>query len=135
MPRFNRKTYRIQVSVLMTIYVAIMLLLWPHARGMADVPLKIALALAPAFPVVGVIWLMAKRVMHSDELEQRVHMAALSMATGVVAVLSLVGGFLCAAGALHLDGDVLIWVFPTLGVSYGVARSVFARHYGSAGCG
>ena len=135
MPRFNKKTYRLQVSLLMAIYVAIMLFVWPQVREVTSAGWKVALALAAALPVVGVIWLMAKRVLHSDELEQRVHMAALSLATGVVAALSLVGGFLCAAGAIRLDGDVLIWVYPTLGVSYGVARWLFAKRYGGVGCG
>lgn len=135
MPRFTKKQYRLQVWALMSIYIAIMLLVWPHARSAASLPWKIMFALAPVLPVIAVIWLMAKRVLHSDELEQRVHMAALSMATGIVAALSLVGGFLSAAGVVVFDGDILIWVFPALCLSYAAARALFSRRYGSMDCG
>ena len=133
MPRFTTAQYRRQVYGLMLAYVACMLLVWPQARGAAGLPLKTLLALVPAVPVVAVIWLTARRVMQSDELEQRVHMVALGIASGVVAVLSLIGGFLCAAGVLRLGGDVLIWVFPLLLVSYSLGRARMARRYGGAG--
>lgn len=135
MRRFVLVQYRRRMLVLMAVYVACMLLAWPHARSATGLPLKAVLALAPVVPVAAVIWLMAQRVMHSDELEQRVHMVALSVATGLVAVLSLVGGFLCAAGALTLDGDILIWVFPALCLIYGALRAGLARRYGGTGCG
>ena len=133
MPRLTTAQYRRQVYGLMLGYVACMLLVWPQARGTVGLPLKTLLALLPALPVVAVIWLTARRVMDSDELEQRVHMVALGIASGVVAVLSLIGGFLCAAGVLRLGGDVLIWVFPLLLVSYSLSRGEMARRYGGAG--
>src|SRR5450432_21681 len=96
MPRYTEKQYRKQVLLLMAIYVAIMFLVWPHIRSASSLPWKVVVSLAAATPVIVVIWLMAKRVMHSDELEQRLHLTALSVATGMVCSLSLVGGFLCA---------------------------------------
>lgn len=132
MPRLTTAQYRRRVYGLMLGYVVCMLLVWPQARGAAGLPLKTLLALLPALPVVAVIGLTARRVMHSDELEQRVHMVALGIASGVVAVLSLIGGFLCAAGVLRLGGDVLIWVFPLLLVSYSLSRGEVARRYGGA---
>ena len=135
MPRFTKKQYNQQVAVVMTIYVAIMLLVWPHAHRVANIPLRAVFALAAAAPVVVMIWLMAKLVMHSDELNQRVHLMALSAATGTVAALSLIGGFLCASGVLVLGGDILIWVFPALCLAYSAAHALFARRYGGVGCG
>ena len=73
-----------------------------HARDASGPSLKLLLALVPLVPVMWVIWLMARRVVNSDELEQRLHLIALSAATGLVAVTSLVGGFLCAAGVIAL---------------------------------
>ena len=118
----------------MAIYVALMLLEWPQVRNVASLPWKTALALAPVIPVVVVIWLLARRVMHSDELEQRLHLMALSVATGMICTLTLIGGFLCAAGVLTLDGDILIWVAPILSVIYGVTHLWLGRRYGSTGC-
>ena len=134
MPRYTEKQYRKQVALLMAVYVAIMFLVWPHIRNASSLSWKVAVSLAAATPVIVMIWLMAKRVMHSDELQQRVHLTALSVATGMVCSLSLVGGFLCAAGVLTLDGDILIWVAPVLSMIYGVTHLWLGRRYGSAGC-
>lgn len=135
MPRFTHKQYRIQVLVLMAIYIALMLLVWPYARHAAPAAWKLALTLLLTVPVNAVIWLMAKRVIHADELMQRVELVALSAATGIVAALSLIGGFLSAAGLVDFEGDVLIWVFPALCLSYAAARWLYARRYGGMGCG
>jgi len=135
MPRYNKKSYRRHVLALMSIYVALVFFVWPHARHATSLPWKIAFAVLPTLPVIAVICLMAKLVMQSDELEQRLYLSALSVATGVVATLSMIGGFLCSAGVFQLDGDVLIWVFPALCMAYGVAHLLFARRYGGMGCG
>jgi hypothetical protein len=42
----------------------------------------------------------------------------------------MVGGFLAAGGVLHLDGGVLIWVFPALMAGYGIAYKRVASRYG-----
>jgi RsiW-degrading membrane proteinase PrsW (M82 family) len=134
MPRYTEKQYRNQVALLMGVYVAIMFLVWPHIRSASSLSWKVVVSLVAVTPVVVVIWLMAKRVMHSDELQQRLHLTALSVATGMVCSLSLVGGFLCAAGVLALDGDILIWVAPALSMIYGVTHWWLGRRYGGAGC-
>lgn len=135
MPRLTGNQFRLQMAAVMTVYIALMLLMWPYARHVASMPWKVALTLLLVLPVVAFIWLMARQVMGSDELEQRLHLVALSTATGVVAALSMAGGFLCAAGVLNLGGDILLWVFPALCLSYSAARALFARRYGGLGCG
>ena len=52
------------------------------------------------------------------------------MATGVVATLSLIGGFLASARVLALDGSILIWVFPVMMACYGITRWRVAQQYG-----
>lgn len=134
MSRYTEKQYRRHMFSVMAIYVALMLLEWPHVRSVSSLPWKIAMALAPAIPVIIVIWLMAKRLMHSDELEQRLHLMALSVATGMICALTLIGGFLCAAGVIALDGDILIWVAPILSLIYGATHVWLRRRYGATGC-
>ena len=134
MSRYTEKQYRRHMFLIMAIYVALMLLEWPQVRHVSSMPWKIALALAPPIPIIVVIWLMARRVMHSDELEQRLHLMALSVATGMICALTLIGGFLCAVGVLALDGDILIWVAPVLSIIYGVTHLWLGRRYGSTGC-
>ena len=136
MPRFTEKQYRRQLSVAMTLYMAAMLLVWPLSRTAASVPLKVVLAIVPVLPMLYAIGLMARRIGASDEFEQRVHLLALGAATALLGSLSLVGGFLAAAGVLALDGSILIWVFPVTMLGYGAARWwLLVRHYGgSAAC-
>lgn len=133
--QYSRKRYQAAVLILMAVYVAALVLLSPHVHGARGVLAKAAFAVAPALPVVGVVWLMTWRVIHSDELEQRVHLIALSVASGVVASLSLVVGFLGAGGLIAAGADALIWVFPSLCVVYGFTRWRVSRHYGRASCG
>ncbi len=131
MSRFTEKQYRQRISIAMAVYVAAMLLAWPTVQTQPFLWLRIALVFAPVLPMLYVIWLMARRVWHSDEFEQRTHLIALGVSTAVVAALSLVGGFLVAGKVVVLSGDVLIWVFPTMMATYGLTRWwVVTRLYG-----
>lgn len=133
MSRITEKHYRGQLSLAMVAYMAAMLLVWPLSRTAASVPLKVLLAVVPVLPMLYVIVLMARRIAASDEFEQRVHLLALGAATALLGALSLVGGFLAAAGVLALDGSILIWVFPVTIASYGAARWwLLVRHYGGS---
>ncbi|GAB2562998.1 hypothetical protein ISP15_05780 [Dyella jejuensis] len=135
MSRLSEKQYTPRVLVAMMFYTGLMLLAWPLVRTMASVPLKVCLALAPVVPMLYVISLMARRIRDSDELEQRLHLVGLGVATAVLGALSLIGGFLSAAGILKLDGAVLIWVFPVTVICYGMTRWRLARGYGvNAAC-
>ncbi|MBO9661793.1 hypothetical protein [Dokdonella sp.] len=127
---YSRKRYQAAVLILMAIYAVAIVVLWPHVREAQGLTAKAALAIAPALPVIGVVWLMTWRVIHSDELEQRVHLIALSVASGVVASLSLIVGFLGASGVAAPRDDALIWVFPSLCAVYGLTRWGVSRHYG-----
>lgn len=130
MPRFAEKRYQTRVTLAMVLYVLVLLLVWPLARSSTSMPLKVLLALLPTLPVLYVIWQMAQRVWHSDELQQRTHLIALGASTAIVGVASLIGGFLAASGVAKLDGSILVWVFPAILISYYVAHWWVARHYG-----
>lgn len=130
MPRLSNKSYQWQTLLSMVVYVGLMLLVWPLARTVDGVVAKGLLALAPVAPMLYLFMLMARRIRDSDELEQRMHLVALGVATMFTASLSLVGGFLAAAHVLAIDGSILIWVFPVLMASHGAARSLLVRRYG-----
>lgn len=133
MKRLTDRQYQRHVSVTMLIYVAAMVLVWPLARSTPELGLKIALAAVPALPMLYVIGLMARKVAQSDEFEQRIHLVALGVASAVLAAVSLTGGLLAAAGAVSLDGSILIWVFPVMMVTYSLTRWwVITRRYGGS---
>jgi len=134
MTRQTAAQYRMRVWLLMAVYVALIFFVWPYAKTAASLPLRALFALLPTVPVIAVVAVMMRHVMRSDELEQRIHMLALGIATAIVCVGSLVGGFLAAAHVIVLGGDVLLWVFPLVCVTYGTSRWWLVRRYGGAGC-
>jgi hypothetical protein len=134
MPRFVISTYRRYVVLLMTVYIALLLGLWPLIKSTSAPALKAVFALLPVLPMIAVLWLIARRVMDSDELQQRVHLIALSAATGVISAITLAAGFLCATHVIDLDGDALIWVMPGLALVYAATRWIIGRRYGGLGC-
>jgi hypothetical protein len=127
MVRVSRRRYNLQVTVIMLVYVALMLFEWPLVAKTDGLALRTLLALLPTLPVVAVIVLLARMVMRGDELEQRMHLIALSIAVGVISVASIVGGFLAIAKVWTIDGEILFWVFPAPCMVYGVARIVLVR--------
>ncbi|WP_225578198.1 hypothetical protein [Rhodanobacter sp. 7MK24] len=131
MRRFTEKQYQRRVMVAMALYVGFMLLAWPEVRTTGSLPLKLLLALAPVAMMLYVIALMARRILHSDELEQRTHLVALGVATALVGAASLIGGFLAAAKLVQVNGIVLIWVFPLQLAAYGLTRWLVNRRYGN----
>jgi hypothetical protein len=136
MRRLTNRQHQRAVTALMSIYVALLLVVWPLARGSDVAVLKILYALAPVLPILGVIALMARKIADSDELEQRTHLLALGFATAVVSIFALIGGFLAAAKVFNADmaAMLLLWVFPVLMLSYAGARGAIARRYGGSAC-
>lgn len=128
MARFDTRRFNVYVMLLMAVYVALMLLVWPHVRDAGDVSWKVLLAVSPTVPVALVVWLMARRIVLADELEQRLHLVALGVATAVVGTASLIAGFLAMAKVWHGDGSELFWVFPLLCLVYGSTRLGLHRH-------
>ena len=117
----------------MAAYVLIMFLLWPLLPHVHSELLKVVLAVLPVLPVLFVVRAMVRLVLDGDELEQRIHLIGLAIAATAVSSLSLVGGFLAAAGVVRLDGVILIGVWPLLMVLYAAGRSWAGRHYGAGG--
>lgn len=133
MARFTDRRYQRHLAVTMLIYVAAMLLVWPLTRTTPELWLKAALACVPALPMLYVIVLIARKVAGSDEMEQRTHLLALAVSNGVVGALGMVGGLLAAAGAVKLDGSILVWVFPVTMISYGLSHWwILTRRYGGS---
>lgn len=127
MPRLSTARYNVQMTLLMAAYIGLLFWLWPHALHATSTAPRVLFALAPLLPVAWVIWLMAKRVATSDELEQRLHLVALGVATALVGTASLVAAFLAMARVWRGDGSELVWVFPTLVWVYALTRIALKR--------
>ncbi|HEX4481923.1 MAG TPA: hypothetical protein VH082_14000 [Rudaea sp.] len=136
MTRLSPRTYDRRVLIAMSIYVVLMICVWPLARNAANIPLKLVYALTPVVPLLYTVWLMARRILGSDELEQRTHLIGIGVGAAVTSVFSIVTGFLAAAKVFDLETTsiFLIWIFPLLMLSYGIGRALAARRYGLGAC-
>ena len=136
MTRLSKTQYDLRVFAAMIVYVALLLALLPHARHADDSLLRLIYSLLPVLPLLYVVWLLGRRIWQSDELEQRTHLIGLGVASAVVGVFSLFGGFLAITKVLAPDTAalLLIWVFPIMMFSYGAVRQWAARHYGGGAC-
>jgi hypothetical protein len=136
MQRLSKTQYDRRVMAAMSVYVALLLILLPQARHTNGQAIHLAYSLLPTLPLLYVIWLMGKRILHSDELEQRTHLIGLGVASAIVGVFGLIGGFLAITEALspQTTATLLLWIFPLMLASYGIARLWAVRRYGSGLC-
>jgi hypothetical protein len=79
-------------------------------------------------PVAFVVRAMVRLVLASDELERRIQLEAISIASLTVGLLAFSAGFLQAAGLLHLEAGLML-VLPALFGVYGLASWWARRRY------
>lgn len=122
--------YLLEGGMAMLTYVlALMGSLWLLKR-IDPVPLRAAVALLPLLPIVIALLAMARYLRALDELQQRIELVSLAVASGFVSLLYMAGGLLQSARLIEIAArDAMIWVFPLICAVYGVGRGVVARRY------
>ena len=99
-------------------------------QGIAALPLRALVALLPVPPIAFALRAIVRYIRDSDEMQQRIELEAVCIATALVSLLYLAGGFLQVAKVIDLPaGAVLIWLFPLVCLTYGLAKVVVARRY------
>ena|SRR5690348_4298172 len=98
---------------------------WLLERGLSG-QMKVWAALLPAVPMMLVILAMVRRVGRLDELERRIELEAVVVASLLVGMASFVVGFLVEAHILRVS---IITVFPTMLCVYAFAQSWAAWRY------
>jgi len=99
--------------------------------GRIDPPLlRAAVALAPLLPIGLAMGVMVRYLRALDEMQQRIELESLGIATMLVSMLYMTGGLLQVAGLVEVAGvDAMISVFPLIAGVYGIARGLIARRY------
>jgi hypothetical protein len=93
--------------------------------------LRAAIALLPAVPIAFVLRALLRFVRDSDELERRIELETIAIATAIVAQCYLAAGLLQSARVIDVDAAVaMIWVLPLLCGLYGIVKFFVARRYG-----
>ncbi len=106
----SARRYTLRMFVFMLAYMAIIWVVgWTyHHHQMPDGILRYAIAVAPALPILGVVWALQRFVEEeTDEYQRMLHGRVQSLATGVTLALCSAWGF------LEVYGDV-----PKIGMMY-----------------
>jgi hypothetical protein len=110
-------------AYMVLLFASQMLLRQVHA-----VPLRVLVVLLPIVPIVFVVRAMVRLVLASDELERRLQLEAISIASMSVGLLSFAAAFLRGAGLLPVD-NALMLVLPALFAAYGIASWWVRRRF------
>jgi hypothetical protein len=113
MPRGSAaaRRYANRIWPVMLSYVVLLgLAVWTLDSQTVAGPLRYAIAILPALPLVGVIALVAQAISaEEDEFQRAVWAEAMLWGVAATMVATTLWGFLEMAGAPHLS---LYWVFP-----------------------
>lgn len=125
--RPHQKRYLIEVTPALALYVlavVVMPLVQPHATATWQ---RFALALLPLLLIGWVIAALWRRLLRKDELEQRVELIAIAIASSAVGIASLAWGMLELNGlAPHVS---LFYVLPALVATYGAVKCAMWWRY------
>lgn len=92
--------------------------------------LRALVALAPVLPIGLALRAVVRYIREIDELQQRIELEAVSIATALVSLGYLAAGFLQLAKIIAAPADIaMIWVFPLICLCYGIAKVLVARRY------
>ncbi|MDH5832352.1 hypothetical protein [Luteimonas kalidii] len=125
-----RRRYMRGLMGSMAAYVAILFASVWLLRQIDAAPLRVAVALAPVVPIGFAVRAMVRFIRDLDEMQQRIELESIAIATLTVSMLYMTGGLLQQAQLLQVSGGVaMIWVFPLVCFTYGLAKAFVMRRY------
>lgn len=115
-----------EFSIAMTLYVVVLIGTVLILPSLANSPWRYLLVLLPVLPVGVGIRALLRFVERMDELQQRIQLAGIAFAAGMVAMLTFAYGFLELAGFPRIS---LIWVLPLIIMLWGIGTAMASRKY------
>lgn len=115
--RYNRRMVIASFVYVVTLMGAV----WLSKIGTYPTPVYVMIAAAPSFPVIAMIWAMARLLVEEqDEYLRSRHIHHALVATGIVLTLSTVWGFLEQFNVVpHIPA---YWVFPAWALGLGISQ-------------
>jgi hypothetical protein len=128
-PALRRRYLREFVPAMAGYVVLLILSLWLLKR-VHDPALRAVLAVLPVLPIALVVRAMMRFIRDTDELQRQIELEAVSMATALVSLLYMAGGFMQLAKVIDIpSGVAMIWVFPLVCMVYGLAKIAVGRRF------
>lgn len=123
--RYLREFLPAMGAYVVTLFFSIWLL-----KRIDEPGLRALVALLPV-PAIGMaLRAIIRYIRDVDELQQRIELEAISFAAAFVSLAYIAGGFLQLAKVIDIPAGVaMIWVFPMICASYGLAKIVVARRF------
>ncbi len=123
--RYLREFLPAMVGYMVTLFLSVWLL-----KRVDEPGLRALIALLPV-PAIGMaLRAIIRYIRDVDELQQRIELEAVSFAAAFVSMVYIAGGFLQLAKVIDIpSGVAMIWVFPLVCFSYGMAKMVVARRF------
>ena len=129
-PKSALRRYQRDMGIAMTGYVAVMMVWKPLLRAADATWLRVTIALLPAVLMMWVLRAFVRFVRDSDELHRRIELESGSIAALLVSAGYMAAGFVQMAGLIDVPSKLaMLWVFPSVCLSYAIARVVIARRY------
>ncbi|CAN5653446.1 hypothetical protein BH23PSE2_BH23PSE2_05890 [soil metagenome] len=129
-PPALRRRYTRELALGMGVYVLMVFVSVWLLKQVDDALLRAVIALLPVPPVALVVRAMIRYVRDADEMQRRIELEAVSIATAFVSLLYMSGGFLQAARVIDLPASAaMIWLLPLVCLGYGVAKALVMRRY------
>lgn len=128
-PAVRRRYLREILPAMVGYIAAVFLSVWLLKR--VDAPaLRALIALLPVPGIALAMRAIVHRIRDADELQRRIEVEAVSIAAAFVSLGYLAAGFLQRAKVIDVPSSTaMIWVFPLVALSFGVAKAVLGRRY------
>jgi len=129
-PKALMRRYYREFIPAMAAYIAVMLV-WRRLLDWVQVPaLRVVVALLPALLVIWVMRAFVRFVRDSDEMQRRIELESGAVGALLVSAGFLAAGFLQSAKLIDVPSSVaMLWVFPMLCFTYGIAKVFISRRY------
>lgn len=125
-----RRRYVRELMVAMGAYMLTLLVSVWLLKGIEAPVLRALVALAPLPPIAMALRAIVRYIRDIDEMQQRIELEAVCIATAFVSLVYLGGGFLQSARVIDVPAAAaMIWVFPLVCFAYGLAKLVVVRRY------
>jgi len=129
-PTGLRRRYTRELMLAMGVYVLVLLASITLLRYIEAPALRALVALTPVPPIALALRAMVRYIRDVDEMQQRIELEAVSLATAFVSLVYMSAGFLQTAKVIAVPaGAALIWLFPLVCFTYGLAKAVVMRRY------
>ena len=128
-PAVRRRYLREFLPAMFGYVLAVFISVWLLKR--VDVPvLRALIALLPVPAIALAMRAIMRRIRDADELQRRIELKAVSLAAAFVSLGYLAAGFLQRAKVIDVPSSAaMIWVFPLVCLTFGVAKVVLGRRY------